>query len=41
MNDTTLKWIVGELLQLNPEAPKKEEAKGFVPVGAEQSDLPF
>ena len=26
--------------QLNPEAPKKEEAKGFVPVGAE-SDLPF
>ena len=29
------------LKQLNPEAePKKEEAKGFVPVGAE-SDLPF
>jgi len=27
--------------QLNPEAPKKEEAKGFVPVGDEQSDLPF
>mgnify|MGYP003627114667 CR=1 FL=1 len=26
--------------QLNPEAPEKEEAKGFVPVGAE-SDLPF
>ena len=26
--------------QLNPEAPKKEEEKGFVPVGAE-SDLPF
>ena len=28
-------------VQLNPEAPKKEEAKGFVPVGDEQSDLPF
>ena len=29
------------LKQLNPEAePKKEESKGFVPVGAE-SDLPF
>ena len=28
--------------QLNPEAePKKEEAKGFVPVGAESNDLPF
>lgn len=27
--------------QLNPEAPKKEKAKGFVPVGEEQSDLPF
>lgn len=28
-------------VQLNPEAPKKEEAKGFVPVGEEQNDLPF
>ena len=28
-------------VQLNPEAPKKEEAKGFVPVGDEQNDLPF
>ena len=28
-------------VQLNPEAPKKEESKGFVPVGEEQSDLPF
>ena len=29
--------------QLNPEAPAKEEKeeKGFVPVGEEQSDLPF
>jgi len=26
--------------QLNPEAPKEKE-KGFIPVGAEQSDLPF
>ena len=27
--------------QLNPEAPKKEEAKGFIHVGEEQNDLPF